>query len=39
MSDHAGYGFLGMIGKPFHMAELKRVVDQVLAFPTGRAAG
>jgi DNA-binding NarL/FixJ family response regulator len=39
MSGHAGYGFLGRLGKPFHMAELKRVVEQVLAFPTGRAAG
>ena len=39
MSDHAGYGFLGMLGKPFHMAELKRVVDQVIGYPTGRAAG
>jgi PAS domain S-box-containing protein len=39
MSDHAGYGFLGMLGKPFHMAELKRVVDRILAFPTGRVAG
>ena len=39
MSDHAAYGFLGMLGKPFHMEELKRVVEQVLAFPTGRASG
>jgi CheY-like chemotaxis protein len=39
MSDHAACGFLGMLGKPFHMEELKRVVEQVLAFPTGRASG
>jgi CheY-like chemotaxis protein len=35
MSDHAGYGFLGMLGKPFHMEELKRVVEQVLHFRRG----
>jgi len=39
MSDHAGYGFLGRLGKPFHMEEMKRVVEQVLAFPAGRVAG
>ena len=39
MSDHAVYGFLGRLGKPFHMAELKRVVDRVIGYPTGRAAG
>jgi PAS domain S-box-containing protein len=35
MSDHAAYGFLGMLGKPFHMEELKRVVEQVLHFRRG----
>ena len=39
MSDHAAYGFRGMLGKPFHMEELKRVMEQVLALPTGRATG
>jgi len=39
MSDHAAYGFMGRLAKPFHMAELKRVVNQVLTVPTGRAAG
>jgi PAS domain S-box-containing protein len=35
MSDHAAYGFLGMLGKPFHMEELMRVVEQVLHFRRG----
>jgi PAS domain S-box-containing protein len=35
MSDHAAYGFLGMLGKPFHMEELKRVLEQVLHFRRG----
>jgi len=35
MSDHTAYGFLGMLGKPFHMEELKRVVEQVLHFQRG----
>jgi two-component system, cell cycle sensor histidine kinase and response regulator CckA len=39
MSDHASYGFLGRLGKPFNMEELERVVVQALSFPTGRAAG
>jgi two-component system cell cycle sensor histidine kinase/response regulator CckA len=39
MSDHAGYGFLGRLGKPFHMEEMRRVVEQVLAVPAGRVAG
>ncbi|MGB7631672.1 MAG: ATP-binding protein [Candidatus Deferrimicrobium sp.] len=32
MSDYAAYGFRGMLGKPFHMEELKRVLERVLAF-------
>jgi len=39
MSDHAAYGFLGRLGKPFHMEGLKRVMDQVLTCPPGRVAG
>lgn len=35
MSDHAACGFLGILGKPFHMEELKRVVEQVLLFQRG----
>jgi PAS domain S-box-containing protein len=35
MSDHTAYGFLGMLGKPFHMEELKRVVEQALHFQRG----
>jgi len=36
MSDHSAYGFQGMLGKPFHMEELKRVLEKVLASPSGR---
>lgn len=39
MSDHTAYGFQGKLAKPFHLNELKRVVAQVLASPTGGAAG
>jgi CheY-like chemotaxis protein len=39
MSDHSAYGFRGMLGKPFHMEELKRVLKRALAFPSGRATG
>jgi PAS domain S-box-containing protein len=39
MSDHSAYGFRGMLGKPFHMEELKRVLERALASPSGRATG
>ena len=39
MSDHSAYGFRGMLGKPFHMEELKRVLERALVFPSGRATG
>jgi PAS domain S-box-containing protein len=39
MSDHASYGFLGMLGKPYRIEELQRVVTEVLSPPPGRAAG
>jgi len=39
MSDPSAYGFRGMLGKPFHMEELKRVLERALAFPLGRATG
>jgi PAS domain S-box-containing protein len=39
MSDHAAYGFLGMLGKPYQIEDLRRVVEQVLSPPPGRAAG
>src|SRR5512143_3008787 len=39
MSDHKAYGFLGKLAKPFHLKELKRAVEHVLASPTGSAAG
>jgi PAS domain S-box-containing protein len=39
MSDHAAHGFLGMLGKPYRIEELRRVVEQVLSPPPGRAAG
>jgi len=39
MSDHRAYGFLGKLAKPFHLKELKRVVNQVLAIPAGSAGG
>ena len=39
MSDHSAYGFRGVLGKPFHMEALKRVLEQVLAIPSGRAIG
>ncbi|MGZ8429622.1 MAG: hybrid sensor histidine kinase/response regulator, partial [Candidatus Deferrimicrobiaceae bacterium] len=35
MSDHTSYGFLGMLGKPFQMEEMKWVVEQVLSFQRG----
>jgi two-component system, cell cycle sensor histidine kinase and response regulator CckA len=35
MSDHTACGFLGILGKPFHMEGLKRVVEQVLLFQRG----
>jgi len=31
MSDHTAYGFLGMLGKPFHMEEMKRVLEKILS--------
>jgi len=37
MSDHTAYGFRGLLAKPFHLNELKRVVEQVLAAPTESA--
>jgi two-component system cell cycle sensor histidine kinase/response regulator CckA len=39
MSDPSAHGFRGMLGKPFRMEELKRVLERVLAFPSGRATG
>jgi len=39
MSDPSAYGFRGMLGKPFHMEELKRVLERALAIPLGRATG
>jgi len=39
MSDHAAYGFLGMLGKPYRIEELRRVVEHVMSPPPGRAAG
>ena len=39
MSDHTAYGFLGMLGKPYRIEELQRVVMEVLSPPPGRAAG
>jgi PAS domain S-box-containing protein len=39
MSDHAAYGFLGMLGKPYQIGDLRRVVEQVVSPPPGRAAG
>lgn len=35
MSDHTACGFLGILGKPFHMEGLKRVLEQVLLFQRG----
>ena len=39
MSDHGAYGFLGMLGKPYRIEELRRVVEHVMSPPPGRAAG
>jgi two-component system, cell cycle sensor histidine kinase and response regulator CckA len=39
MSDCSAHGFRGMLAKPFHMEALKRVLEQVLAHPSGRAIG
>ncbi len=40
MSDHTAYGFLGKLPKPFHLKEMKRVMDQVLAYqPERQVAG
>ena len=39
MSDHTAYGFLGMLGKPYQIEDLRRVVEQVMSPPPGRAAG
>jgi DNA-binding NarL/FixJ family response regulator len=39
MSDHTAYGFRGILGKPFHLDELKRVLKQTRTHPPGRAAG
>jgi len=39
MSDPAAYGFLGMLGKPYRIEQLRRVVERVLSPPPGRAAG
>jgi len=39
MSDPSAHGCRGMLGKPFRMEELKRVLERVLAFPSGRATG
>ncbi len=39
MADHAAHGFLGMLGKPYRIEELKGVLEEVLSPPAGRAAG
>jgi PAS domain S-box-containing protein len=36
MSDHSAYGFLGILGKPYQIAELQRVVEQVMSPPAGQ---
>jgi len=38
MSDHAAYGFLGMLGKPYQIEDLRQAVEQVMSPPSGRAA-
>jgi DNA-binding NarL/FixJ family response regulator len=39
MSDHAAYGFLGMLGKPYKIGELKQLVEKVLSPPPEATAG
>jgi CheY-like chemotaxis protein len=39
MSDHSAYGFRGILGKPFHLEELKRVLERTRTHPPGRATG
>ena len=39
MSDHSAYGFRGILGKPFHLEELKRVLERTWTHPSGRATG
>jgi PAS domain S-box-containing protein len=39
MADHTAYGFLGMLGKPYKIGELKQVAEKVLSTPPEATAG